>query len=166
MVDTCTTVGTGDGGTRARRSSLIIRRASVALLVAIVLAGSTLSVASASGHITSGAYSGEVGPGYPLTFNVPSSVSSVENLVVAFEQTCEAGAGDVAPNFHFKTLSITDDKFSGTSTDRFGKTASDGLLIEGTFKGDRVSGTVRSKSSIKSLGSCVQTEPFTATLKK
>jgi hypothetical protein len=166
MMGMRTTVRAGDLGTRPRRSWLIIGRTSAAVALTIVFAGSTMSVASASGHVKSGAYSGDIGPGYPLTFTVPSSLSSVEDLVVAFEQTCEPGAGTVAPKFHFKTLTITDDRFSGTSTDRFGTTASDGLLIEGTFKGDRVSGTVRSKSSIKSLGSCVQTEPYTATLKK
>jgi hypothetical protein len=134
--------------------------------VVLAMSGITASAAYAGNSVSTGNYKGSVGPGYPITFSVSGSGSSVDTLVVGFDATCEGAPANTAPLFHFKTLAIKDAKFSGKSTDRFQSTASDGLRINGTFSGDRASGTVSSKLSIKSLGSCSQTEPFSATLVK
>ena len=100
-----------------------------------------------------------------MSFRVSSNGQNVDGLVVSFLETCSPGAGSVAPKFHYGTLTIKHGKFSGSSTDHFGKTTSDVLKIDGTFDGSKASGTVTDKSHIKSLPNCHQTEPFTATAK-
>lgn len=150
--------------TFAQRSR--VARAAVFVFVIATLVLPSTGAALAGGSITSGSYKGAVGPGYPLTFTVSSSGPSINDLVVSFDETCNGAPADTPPKFHFKTLSVTDGKFSGASTDHFGKTASDALQIKGTISGDKASGTVSSKSFIKSLGSCSEVEPFNATLKK
>jgi hypothetical protein len=89
----------------------------------------------------------------------------VEDLVVGFDETCNGAPADTAPLFHFKALAIGGGRFSGSSTDHFGKTVSDALRISGTFNGREATGKVSDLSKIKSLPSCTQTEPFTAKVK-
>jgi hypothetical protein len=143
-----------------------LARATLFAAVIAALALPSTGVALAGGSITSGSYKGEIGPGYPMTFKVSSSGSSIEDLVVAFDETCNGAPPNTPPKFHFTTLSVTDGKFSGASSGDFGTTFTDTLEIKGTVSDDKVSGTVTSKSWIKSLGSCTQTEPFSATPKK
>jgi len=145
-----------------------MRRVSLACVVALLVAGLTgRGIAFAGTHIASGSYTGAVGPGYPLTFSVPFPASSVDDLVVSFDETCNGSPALTPPRFYFKkTLSINDDKFSGTSKIKFGTSGYDDLLLEGTFSKSGVSGTVKSTSFIKSLGTCTETENFTAALKK
>jgi hypothetical protein len=135
----------------------------VAALAAAVVP--MLAIASSSAPVKGGHYSGTVGPGYPISFRVSARGTSVTDLVVAFEETCNGAAGNTAPQFHFKTLGIRRGTFSGSSTDRFGKTVSDALRISGSFAGRKVTGKVADVSKIKSLHTCTQTEPFTAQLK-
>jgi len=136
---------------------------STALAVALLVPAGAL--AAGGGPVKNAKYSGSVGPGYPMTFKVSASGKTVDDLVVAFEETCSPGAGSVAPKFHYGTLAITGGKFSGTSTDQFGKTVSDRLHISGSFSGRDASGKVTDLAKIKSLPNCTQTEPFTAKVK-
>jgi hypothetical protein len=110
-------------------------------------------------------YSATIGPGYPMSFRVSAGGTEVTNLVVSFEETCNGAAGDTPPKFHFGTLSIRGGRFSGRDTDHFGSTVSDGLYISGRFSGRKATGKVSDTSKIKSLPSCTETEPFTATVK-
>ncbi|MGO9322779.1 MAG: hypothetical protein ACLQBY_18525 [Solirubrobacteraceae bacterium] len=130
----------------------------------LVLAGAPV-LAMAAGSVRDGHYSGFVGPGYPISFQVTSNGTIVKSLVVAFEATCSPGAGQTAPLFHFKTLAVKDGKFSGASTDHFGNTVSDALRISGSLSGAKATGKVTDTSNIKSLPSCTQSEPFTAKVK-
>jgi hypothetical protein len=146
-----------DGGpiVRLRARSLL------ALLTVAVFVG-LAGVAAAAAPVKGGHYTGTVGPGYPMSFKVSSSGKDVDHLVVSFESTCQAGAGSIAPKFHFPTLKINKGHFDGTSTDHFGKNDSVRIKITGHIDGHKASGKVKSTSKIKSLGSCTQTEPFTA----
>jgi hypothetical protein len=132
--------------------------------VVAALALPSASSAFAGGSDVSGSYKGDVGPGYPMTFKV--SGSSIDDLVVAFDETCNGAPPNTPPKFHFKTLSLSDGKFSGETAGDFGPDFTDTLEIKGSLSGGKSSGTVTSKSWIKSLGSCTQAEPFDATLKK
>jgi hypothetical protein len=137
------------------------RRVLVPLIVVLALtSASALPAGASSGEIKDGTYTGSTGPGYPLKFK--ATHTSVNDLVVSFEETCNGAGPDVAPLFHFKSLTIHDDKFDGTTADTFGSTASDDLHLRGTFDGSTVTGTITSVSTIKSLGSCTETEPFSA----
>jgi hypothetical protein len=131
-------------------------------VAALLLTGApVLALAASGGPVKGTKYSGSVGPGYPMSFKVSANGKEVDALVVAFEETCSPGAGSVAPKFHYDTLAINGGKFSGTSTDHFGKTVSDKLHISGSFSGRDVTGKVTDLSHIKSLPNCTQTEPFT-----
>jgi hypothetical protein len=105
-------------------------------------------------------YSGSSGPGYPLSFEVSATGGDVENLTVAFNATCSAGAGDVAPTFKFPALPLSQGSFSGTV-----HTLSDTLSISGTFYGNTASGQIVDISHIPSLQSCTQSSTFLATAK-
>ena len=120
------------------------------------------SPAMAAGRPKDGRYSGEIGPGYPMNFRVSANGTLITGLVLGYEATCQPGAGSVAPLFHFATLRIKGGKFSGASTDHFGKGDMDALKISGTFNGHKVAGRVSSAASIRSLGTCRESEPFTA----
>jgi hypothetical protein len=145
-----------------------MRKVHVATIAAalVVLAGApVLAIAAGGGPVKGAKYSGSVGPGYPMSFKVSASGKDVDDLVVAFDETCSPGAGNVAPKFDYATLAIAGGKFSGTSTDHFGKTTSDRLQIKGSFSGREATGHVTVLSHIKSLPNCTQTEPFTAKVK-
>lgn len=131
----------------------------------LAVAAATAFAAGSKPPVKGAKYSGLVGPGYRMSFDVSANGQHVDHLVVAFEETCSPGAGSVAPKFHFATLKIDHDKFSGSSTDHFGKTVPDVLKVRGTFNGHKATGNVTDKSHIKSLPNCSQTEPFTATAK-
>jgi cytoskeletal protein CcmA (bactofilin family) len=105
-------------------------------------------------------YSGTSGAGYPMSFEVSAKSSDVENLVVAFEETCNADGPNSAPKFSFKTLPITKDSFSGTV-----HTPADTLSISGTFNGNTASGAVIDISHVKSLPNCTESSTFLATAK-
>lgn len=135
------------------------------MLVSLACAAATASGAGAKGPTKGAKYSGLIGPGYKMSFRVSANGQDVDHLVVAFLETCSPGAGSVAPKFHFDTLKIKHRKFSGLSTDHFGRTVSDALEINGTFDGSKAKGTVTDKSHIKSLPNCSQTEPFNAAVK-
>jgi hypothetical protein len=142
-----------------------VTRIAVAALVSLVCAVATASAAGSKRPVRGAKYSGLVGPGYRMSFRISANGQDVDDLVVSFLETCSPGAGSVAPKFHFDTLKIRHRKFSGSSTDHFGKTVTDALKINGTFDGRKVTGTVTDKSHIKSLPNCSQTEPFTAKAK-
>jgi hypothetical protein len=122
-------------------------------------------VAAGGGPVRDGHYAGLVGPGYPISFRISAQGTTVEDLVVGFDETCNGAPALTAPLFHFKALEISAGKFSGSSTDSFGKTASDVLHISASFSGRKASGKVSDLSKIKSLKSCTQSEPFTAKVK-
>ncbi len=123
----------------------------------------TATIAAASSPVPKDAkYAGEVGPGFLMHFDVTDHGSEVSKLVVSFEATCDPGAGDVAPDFDFKTLEIHDGSFSGATSRSFGPTVSDFLRIEGKFKDNGFSGDVTDTQRITSLPSCTETEPFSA----
>ena len=105
-------------------------------------------------------YSGTSGAGFPMSFVVSANSATVEKLVVAFEETCNADGPNSAPKFTFKTLPITKDSFSGAVHTRTGT-----LSISGTFNGNTASGDVVDVSHIKSLPNCTETSPFLATAK-
>jgi len=154
-----------DGSTMLAGSATMKSIRLPTLVLAVLALASVAVPAIASGGVRDGHYSGFVGPGYPIHFQVSSNGTVVKDLVVAFEATCSPGASQTAPLFHFKTLEVKDGKFSGASTDHFGTTVSDALRISGSFSGAKATGKVSDRSSIKSLPSCTQTEPFTAKLK-
>lgn len=133
----------------------------VVVLVATTLLATTTAVASGGGPRDS-KYAGETGPGYPLHFDVIENGSQVSKLIVAFEATCDPGAGDVAPKYDFGTLTIRNGSFSGATSRSFGPTVSDSIRIEGKFKDDRFTGDVTDTQRITSLPTCTQSEPFTA----
>ena len=133
-------------------------------LTALALAGST-SLALASSTVRDGAYNGFVGPGYPISFRVEANGTVVKNLDVAIEATCSPGAGSVAPVYHFGELRIKRHKFAGSSSRHFGKTVFQAVHISASLSGGKGTGDVSDTSSITSLPTCTQTEPFTAKLK-
>jgi hypothetical protein len=133
----------------------------VVALVATTMLTTTTAVASGAGP-RDAKYAGETGPGYPMHFDVIDNGSQVSKLVVAFEATCDPGAGDVAPKFHFETLTIHGGSFAGATNVSFGPTVSDFLRIEGKYKDNRFTGDVTDTQRITSLPSCTQTEPFSA----
>lgn len=136
--------------------------------MALLVLASSPGFSAASGgdrHVKNGSYSGVVGPGYPISFRVVAKGTTVSDLVVAFDETCNGAPSDTPPTFHFKALKIKDGKFSGSSSDHFGPTVSDGLRISGSIDGDAVTGKVTDRSMIKSLPTCTQSEPFTAKAK-
>jgi hypothetical protein len=143
-----------------RTRSIFVIAAVVALVVVPALAA-----AAGGGPVKGGRYSGLVGPGYPISFRISAQGSAVEDLVVGFDETCNGAPAETAPLFHFKTLAISGGKFSGSSTDHFGKTVSDALHISGSFSGRVANGKVSDLSKIKSLPNCTQSEPFTAKVK-
>jgi hypothetical protein len=110
-------------------------------------------------------YSGTSGPGYPLTFQISSDGTAVDNLVVAFEETCNGSAGNVAPKFDFKTLAITNGEFSGTTIEAYNAKNSDTLHISGSFNGGVATGQVSDTSRIFSLPTCTEVSSFQATPK-
>jgi hypothetical protein len=133
--------------------------------VAIFLCATGLALAAGKGPVKGAKYTGTSGPGFPLSFRVSSNGKAVDGLAVHFLDTCHPGAGNVAPAFHFRTLMVKSRKFSGSSTDHFGKNVSDALHISGTFDGRKASGKVRDNAHIKSLPNCTETVPFTAQAK-
>jgi len=100
-----------------------------------------------------------------LRFRVSADGKAVDDLVVAFESTCQPGAGSTAPKFHFLTLAIKHGTFAGTSTDNFGKGESDKVHISGSFSGRDATGKVSDLAHIKSLPNCTDRSPFTAKAK-
>jgi hypothetical protein len=109
------------------------------------------------------AYSGTVGPGYLITFDVSPHSTAVSNLVVAYDETCNGTPSDVTPTFRFKTLVIASGEFTGTTTESFGTTASDTLRIDGTFSGGVAAGQVSDTSRVTGFPTCTQSSPFVAT---
>jgi hypothetical protein len=136
-----------------------------ALAVTVVALAVTPALAAGGGPVKGARYTGSSGPGYPMSFRVSADGKAVDDLVVAYESTCQPGAGDVAPKFHFPTLAITHGKFSGTSTDNFGKGESDKVHISGSFSGRDASGPVTDLAHIKSLPNCTDHSGFTAKAK-
>jgi hypothetical protein len=118
-----------------------------------------------SGSAPSGdtAYSGTVGPGYLITFDVSPHAATVDNLVVAYDETCNGTPSDVTPTFRFKTLVISSGEFTGTTTESFGPAVSDTVHIDGTFSGGVAAGQVSDTSRVTSFPTCTQSSPFVAT---
>jgi hypothetical protein len=137
----------------------------ICILLAVLSAVGGSSLALAAGRPKDGRYSGEIGPGFPMHFTVSADGTLITGLVLGYESTCLPGAGNVAPLFHFSTLKIKGDKFTGASTERSGPGSFDALHISGSFSGRKVTGKVSSSAAIKSLGSCKEAEPFTASAK-
>lgn len=144
-------------------TSLLNRRAvgSIAALACVI--GPAVAIAD-SGPKAGSEYSGSIGPGYPIHFKVSRSGKTIDDLSVHFEATCLPGAGNVAPSFPFKTLAIKDGAFAGDSSINT-QGSSMSVRLEGRFDGTDATGKVIGRASIKSLGSCTQTEPFTAHVK-
>ncbi len=134
------------------------------VLTVLALAGSS-SLALASGTARDGEYSGFVGPGYPISFRVEANGTLVKNLDVSIEATCQPGAGDVAPTYHFGEARIEHDKFSGSASRGFGTSVSDAVHISATLSDGKATGEVSDREAITSLPTCTDTEPFTAKLK-
>jgi hypothetical protein len=150
------------------RSGHPIAARRAALLAAVMLAGGCPAVAlaaSAGGPVKGARYAGYIGPGYPMSFRVSANGDAVVDLVVAFDETCSAGAGNTAPKFDYGTLAIKHGGFSGNTIDHFGTTVSDSLRITGHFSSREATGKVTDLATIKSLGSCTQSEPFIAKVK-
>jgi hypothetical protein len=143
------------GFVRTRHLSLIV------VVVVATMLTATIAVASSS-KPTDAKYAGETGPGYPMHFEVIDNGSRVSKLVVAFEATCDPGAGSVAPDFDFGSLTIHDGSFSGATNRSFGPTVSDSVRIDAKFKDDRFTGDVTDTQRITSLPTCTQSEPFSA----
>jgi hypothetical protein len=136
-----------------------------AAITAIACAAAAPAVAIADSGPKAGAeYSGSIGPGYPIHFKVSGNGKTIHALSVHFEATCLPGAGSVAPAFPFNTLAIKHGEFAGDSSlNTPGSSMS--IRLEGSFDGTKATGKVIGRESIKSLGSCKQTEPFTAHVK-
>jgi hypothetical protein len=118
---------------------------------------------SASAPAGSTAYSGTVGPGWLITFDVSAHSTTVDDLVVAYDETCNGSPSDVTPTFRFKALTITSGEFSGTTTESFGPAVSDTVHIDGTFSGGVAAGQVSDTSRIATFPTCTQSSPFVAT---
>jgi hypothetical protein len=136
-----------------------------ALLVSLLALAGGSSLAFASGTVRDGEYSGSIGPGYPISFRVEADGRVVKNLDVAIEATCQPGAGDVAPVYHFGEVRIERDKFSGSTSRQFGTTVSDVVHISASLSDGKATGEVSDRASITSLPTCTETEPFTAEVK-
>ncbi len=119
----------------------------------------------AAGAVKDGAYSGSVGPGWPLSFRVAAHGTKVEDLVAGFDAGCNGAPGNVAPLFHFGTLKIRDGKLSGSTARTFASTTTDMLHISASFSGDELRGKITVDQSIKSLGTCSEPATLTAKLK-
>ncbi len=140
------------------------RRAAVGAVAALACATVPALALGDSGPRAGAEYTGSIGPGYPIHFRVSSGGKTIDDLSVHFEATCLPGAGDVAPAFPFKTLAIKDGKFAGDSSlNSAGSSMS--IRLEGRFDGETATGKVIGHESIKSLGSCTQSEPFTVHVK-
>lgn len=135
---------------------------SIAALACAAVPATAIAGSEAKPGLT---YSGSIGPGYPIHFKVSRNGKTIDDLSVHFEATCLPGAGDVAPAFPFGTLTIKDGKFAGDSSITGGSGTSMSIRLEGDFDGTKATGKVVGRESIKSLGSCTQTEPFTARAK-
>lgn len=118
---------------------------------------------SGSAPTGSTAYSGTVGPGWLITFDVSPHSTAVENLVVAYDETCNGTPSDVTPTYRFGTLTITSGEFTGTTTSSFGPTVSDTVRIDGTFSGGVAAGQVSDTSRVATFPTCTQSSPFVAT---
>jgi hypothetical protein len=146
----------GRGLVGVRLSAIAIAALGLAVMVPAVYAASASPVKGAT-------YSGSVGPGYPLSFRVSANGRSVDSLAAGSEPECVPGPVS-APVYHFPTMAIKGDSFSG-DTSKTGPTQSMTLEITGHFAGKTVSGKVVEKLKIKSLPSCTNTLTFTATAK-
>jgi hypothetical protein len=133
--------------------------------LALVSACGPAAALGGGGTVKDGRYTGLVGPGFPISFRVTAHGTSVSDLVVGFEESCNGASAETAPLFHFAQLEIKGGKFAGSSIDRFGSTASDSLRISGTFRGAEATGKLTDTSKIKSLPTCTESEPFTARAK-
>jgi hypothetical protein len=140
----------------------LLKRAAIGSIAALACVP---AVAIADSGPKAGAeYSGSIGPGYPIRFKVSRNGKTIHALSVHFEATCLPGAGNVAPVFPFKTLAIKDGAFAGDS--RLTTPGSSmSIRLEGSFDGTEATGKVIGRESIKSLGSCKQTEPFNVHVK-
>ncbi len=140
-------------------------RLSALLLFALLALATVPVLALAAERVKDGAYSGSVGPGYPLSFKVGAHGTEVEDLVLGLDAGCNGAPAEPAPLYHFGTLKLKDDKLSGSTSRNFGPTVTDALHITGTFSGEELSGKVTVDQSIKSLGSCTEADTFKAKLK-
>jgi hypothetical protein len=136
-----------------------------ALLGALFVLAGTPVLAIAADSVKDGAYSGSVGPGYPLGFRVETHGTEVKDLVLGFDAGCNGAPAEVAPLFHFATLKIKGDKLTGSTSRSFSSTVTDVLHIDATFSGDHLSGKVTVDQSITSLGTCSEADTLTAKLK-
>lgn len=144
----------------------LLKRAAIGSIAALACAaGPAVAVAIADPGPKAGAeYSGSIGPGYPIHFKVSRNGKTIDALSVDFEATCLPGAGSVAPAFPFNTLAIKHGAFAGDSS-LTTPGSSMSIRLQGSFDGAEATGKVIGHESIKSLGSCTQTEPFTARVK-
>ena len=118
---------------------------------------------SGSAPAGSTAYSGTVGPGWLITFDVSPHSTTVDDLVVAYDETCNGSPSDVTPTFRFRPITITSGEFTGTTTESFGPAVSDTIHIDGTFSGGVAAGQISDTSKVASFPTCTQTSPFVAT---
>lgn len=142
----------------------ILKRAATGSIAALACVGPAVAIAD-SGPKAGAEYTGSIGPGYPIHFKVSRSGTTIDALSVHFEATCLPGAGSVAPAFPFNTLPIKHGAFAGDSSITTPGGTSMSVRLEGSFDGTKATGKVIGRASIKSLGSCTQTEPFTARVK-
>lgn len=154
--------------TRSHRRAQPHRRAVLAATTALALVAAAvetgaIAAAAGGGPLRNGHYKGTSGPGYPLSFRVSPDGRTVEHLVVAYNPTCSPGAGSTPFEFHFGPLPIHAGTFSGHAVDHSGTTVTESLHITGDFAGRTASGKVTNTSMIKSLKTCTDRSPFTAT---
>lgn len=140
------------------------KRAAIGMVATLACAIVPAVAVADSGPKAGAEYTGSIGPGYSIHFKVSSNGETIDALSVHFEPTCLPGAGDVAPAFPFKTLAIKDGAFAGDSS-LTTPGSSTSIRLEGRFEGTKATGKVIGHQSIKSLGSCTQTEPFTVHVK-
>jgi hypothetical protein len=141
-----------------------LRRAAIGSIAALACAAVPAVVIADPGPKAGAEYSGSIGPGYPIHFKVSRNGKTIDDLSIHFEATCLPGAGSVAPAFPFSSLAIKDKGFAGDSS-LTTPGSSMSIRIEGSFDGTKATGKVIGHESIKSLGSCTQTEPFTTHVK-
>lgn len=119
--------------------------------------------ATSTGPVKGAKYTGSVGPGYPISFRVSPNGTSVDSLAAGSEPECVPGP-TIAPVYHFPTMTIKGDSFSGKTSQAQSKQSME-LEITGHFSGKTATGKIVEKLKIKSLNSCTNSQVFTATAK-
>jgi hypothetical protein len=145
------------------KGSFLVTTSSAVVGLPVCNTGTVKFSARAAGGQKAGArYGGSIGAGYPISFTVSKDGTTIDGLTLNFLNTCQPGAGTIAPTFHFGPLPIKSGSFSGSTELGAGGTVSDSMQITGSFFGKVATGTITDTAHIKSLPDCTATEPFSA----